>query len=139
MVAGEAQVVDLVEAREALCAETVGIDFKAASTHNASARVQKSIRVEYYLAVSAADLRAFSFGAARRAGTIDAARLRALYAVPVVAGVTGDAGGAGAHGWADAVGFTEFAVLEIEEVVIGADVVGGIGCECDAGECGEGE
>lgn len=49
--------------------------------------------------------------------------MRALDALPVVGGVAGDAGSAGVHAGADAVGQTGLAVLKVEELAGTAHVV----------------
>ena len=63
--------------------------------------------------------------AAGGAGAVDTARLRTLDAVAVVHGVAIDAGVASPHTRALAIGTTDLAVLQIEEICRGAAVYSG--------------
>ena len=114
--AGVAEIVKLVVSREALQAEAVGIYLEASRGDQASSRVQESERIGHNCAVCAAELGTIGLRAAGGAGTVDSTRLWALNAVAVVHCIAIDAGVAASHTCALAIGTTDLAVLQIEEV-----------------------
>ena len=122
-----------------MIAEPIAVNLKTPRRNNTASRVQKGVRVSDSLTVSAAELRPRRFAAAGGTGTVYPARLRTLDAGAVVAGVTGDAGVAPADGGADAVGGTQLAVLQVEEVALRAHVVGSCGGGGEGEEDEEGE
>lgn len=125
---GIAQIIELIEASKTFKTESIFINFETTRTDDAPARVEEGVGVGNDSAIGATELSPFCFRAAGRAGTVDAAGLRALYALSVVHRIAVHAGIATVDAGALAVGQTRLAVLQIEEVACWTSIKGSV-CE----------